>query len=239
MFWVRQVVPLGAALALAGCVTAPPMSPAFVVIPGSTKTMAEFQQDDSICRQHASALTGYGTPAQNATGAVPSGAGSTSAAPPAGTNNSAAQPPGRTTSSAAGTGPDKGTGPPITGQPNEVAYDQCMAARGNLVQPAPQAYDATYAGYGYPYDYYDFGFPYADYYDGFYGGWGWGVGGVFVYDRYHHGPFFHDRFHGGGYGRFAYAGLGHGGFGHGGFGHGGFGHGGGGHSGGGSGGGHR
>jgi hypothetical protein len=214
MLLVRQVVPLGA-LALAGCVTPPPTSPAFVVVPGSTKTMAEFQQDDSICRQHASALTGYDTPAQNATGgAVPNGASGTSAA----------QPPGKTTSSAAATEPSKGASPPITGQPNEVAYDQCMAARGNLVQPAPQPYDATYAGYGY----YDFGFPYADYYDGFYGGWGWGVGGVFVYDRYHHGPFFHDRFHGGGYGRFAHAGWSHGGWGHGGFGHGGGGHSGGG-----------
>jgi hypothetical protein len=100
----------------------------------------------------------------------------------------------------------------------DTRFLQCMAARGNVVTPAPANYAAGYPGfaygYAYPFGYFD---PYPIYFGGIYGG--------FAYGGWRYRSW-------GGHG-----GWGHGGWGHGGWGHGGWGHaGGGGHGGG---GGHR
>lgn len=44
---------LGAALLLAGCVTAPPTSPSVTVLPGTSKNFDQFRGDDGECRQYA------------------------------------------------------------------------------------------------------------------------------------------------------------------------------------------
>ena len=44
---------LGAALVLAGCVTAPPTSPSVTVLPGTNKNFDQFRGDDGECRQYA------------------------------------------------------------------------------------------------------------------------------------------------------------------------------------------
>jgi hypothetical protein len=214
---VRIVAPLAAGLALAACATPQP-GPPVTVLPGKGRDLAAFQQDDAICQRHAVALTGYGDLAQPATPQAPVGT------PPASTayGTSPATPAGSGTATASAS-------VPLATQPeNETSYLQCMAARGDTVQPQAAAYPTYGYAYGYPDDY---GYPYPLYDDGFYGGFGWGG-----WPR--HGRFGgHEEWHGGfAHNGFGHGGFGHGGFGHGGFGHGGFGHGGGGHGGG---GGHR
>ena len=128
---------LGVNLAVSACVAGPPPGPMGVVAPGKDKSQAAFQQDQSVCQQHAVAQTGYGNASQNpadhlpADGTLPGSAGgSASAAVPSG-----------------------------TAPPGEVSYLQCMAARGNIVQLASAG--GYYDGYSYPYPYpYGYGYPY-------------------------------------------------------------------------------
>ncbi len=128
---------LGVNLAVSACVAGPPPGPIGVVAPGKDKSQAAFQQDQTVCQQHAVAQTGYGNPSQNpadhlpADGTLPgSGGGSAAAAVSSGT-----EPPG------------------------EVSYLQCMAARGDIVQLASTG--GYYGGYSYAYPYpYGYGYPY-------------------------------------------------------------------------------
>jgi len=196
------------------------------VLPGKDKDLAAFQQDELVCQRHAVAHTGY-------TAAPPSGAPVATDGAAAGLANN-----GSTHDKAGGdkTGSDTVVGvpvapgatavnvPPADGiQPfDEAGYLQCMASRGDTVQPIPAQYATSAYTYdsAYPYGYvygYPYGYPYSYYDGGFYGGFGWGGWG-------------HGGWHRGGWGRagWGHAGWGHGGWGHGGFAHGGFGHGGGG-----------
>jgi len=220
-----RFAPIGVALTLAACASSPPGYPV-AVLPGTGKDQAAFQQDVRVCQQHAVAHTGYTDSALSAPPDTPAGI------TPNGATQAAPLIPGNATANAVA---------PAGTQPFDAAgYLQCMAARGDTVQPQPYAdAEAAYPyGSAYP-DGYAYGYPYAAAYpypfydDGFYGGIGWGG---FGNGHFHHGGFAHGGFaHGG----FAHGGFAHGGFGggfaHGGFG-GGFGHGGGGHGGG---GGHR
>ena len=182
---VRKAAPFGIALTLAACVYQSPPLSRLSVLPGKSKSLAAFQQDNAICQQHAVTHTGYNDLA-----------------------------PSSTTNPSNGTGPNgSATATAIDPEPPDSAgYLQCMASRGNTVQP-----EGTYAAlpypYGFSYGYADafgypvgYGYPYPFYDGGFYGGFGWG-------GRY-----------GGGWGRRSY---GHGGFARGGYGHGDFAHGGG------------
>jgi hypothetical protein len=209
-----KFAPIGVALALAACASPPP-GYSVAVLPGIGKDTAAFQQDEQVCQQHAVAHTGYTNRALSAPPETPAGITPNGTAPaaPANAAANAVVPPG--------VQPFDATG-----------YLQCMAARGDTVQPQPYGYaDAAYPygnvypdgyAYGYPYaaDY-----PYPFYDDGFYGGFGWGG---FGNGHFHQGGFVHRGF---GHGGFARGGFAHGGFAHGGFAHGGFGggHGGGGH----------
>ena len=56
---------LGVNLAVSACVAGPPPGPMGVVAPGKDKSQAAFQQDQSVCQQHAVAQTGYGNASQN------------------------------------------------------------------------------------------------------------------------------------------------------------------------------
>ena len=55
----------GVNLAVSACVAGPPPGPMGVVAPGKDKSQAAFQQDQSVCQQHAVAQTGYGNASQN------------------------------------------------------------------------------------------------------------------------------------------------------------------------------
>jgi hypothetical protein len=209
----RRLAPVAVALALGACATSPPGYPV-TVLPGTGKNLAAFQQDQAVCEQHAVAHTGYGGPGQPGATNLPAG---TASSPRNGASEGGPAGPGVTTANAAV--PANAAGPGGNQPFDGVGYLQCMASRGDTVQPQPGAYGATAFGYGAPYGYaygypYDYGYPYPFYDDAFYGGFGV-VGGGFA-----HRGFFHRGF--------VHGGFGHGGFGHGGFGHGGFGHGGGG-----------
>jgi len=86
---------------------------------------------------------------------------------------------------------------------DEYAYDQCMAARGNIVESPPADYVPPPYAYAYPYP---FGYPEAVLGGGLFAGFAFGP-------RFHNRFFHHDHF--------AHGGLHNGHFGHGGFHHGG------------------
>ena len=52
---MKKLLVAAAALALAGCETAPPapMGPSVLVLPGSSKTFDQFRVDDNECRNYA------------------------------------------------------------------------------------------------------------------------------------------------------------------------------------------
>jgi hypothetical protein len=188
---IRRLLLCGAVLALDACAQQPVPNPASVVMPGPGKDAATFQVDDSICRQHAAAGTGYGdlapqpapkwnVPVRDVPNAQP-------------TQANALQPPEVTI-------------------PNQQQYLQCMAARGNAVAFVPPQYGAAdnWDGYPYPYDW-----AYSDYYlwpYGFYSG-----GFIAVFGNGFHGGQFHRRFFHDGASFHTFAR--HGGFAHGGFAH--------------------
>jgi hypothetical protein len=210
----RTLALLGVNLAVSACVAGPPPGPMGVVAPGKDKSQAAFQQDQSICQQHAVAQTGYGDASQYPANPVPANA----------------MPPGSGDGSANGTAPGSGGGsasarvPSGIEPPGEMSYLQCMAARGDIVQLTSMG--GYYDGYGYPYPYpYAYGYPYYGYgyplYGGLVAGWGGWYGWGWRRGGWGHGYW--------GHGYWGHGGWGHGGWGHGGWGgHGGFGHGGGG-----------
>jgi hypothetical protein len=226
----RRLLPLGAALMLGACAEGRPSGPAVIVVPGSGKDFAAFQQDDAICRRHAAANTGYGNPTlPHAEGlnAVPSGitgeAGSAWAAgTTSGAGTAAGAPAGSGTSGANASGafaPE----PPVATVPDQLGYLQCMAARGDTVHSEPTGYakTANWDGYTYPYDYaypypYGYGYPYGFYDVGFIGVFGGGFHDSGFHRRFFHDGGFHRGFvHGGGFHRGGFHGDGsHGGGGH-------------------------
>jgi hypothetical protein len=211
----RTLALLSVTLVVSACVAGPPPGPMGVVAPGKDKSQAAFQQDQSVCQQHAVAQTGYGEASQNPADHPPPNE----------------TPPGPGSFSANATPPSSAGAavPPGTEVPGEMSYLQCMAARGDIVQMT-SAGGYSDSGYGYPYAY---GYPYYGYdyplYGGLIAGWGgwygWRHGG-WGHGYWGHGGWGHGGWGHGGWGHGGWGG--HGGFGHGGFGHGGFGHGGGG-----------
>ncbi|HYB43962.1 MAG TPA: glycine zipper family protein, partial [Candidatus Methylomirabilis sp.] len=127
---------------LGACATVPP-GPNVMVLPGSTKTFEQFQQDDAICRQWAGASTGM-SPGDAATNsAVTSGAVGTILGAAAGAAiGAAAGNPALGAAAGAGggllfgsaAGASAGSYAGMTLQRRyDIAYVQCMYAKGNLV----------------------------------------------------------------------------------------------------------
>jgi hypothetical protein len=145
----QRLAPLGIALALGACAATLPPGPPIAVLPGTGKDLAAFQQDELICQQHAVAHTGYGSPAGSAATGRPE-----SAENGASLNATAGAAP-----VAAGTTAANAT-VPVGAQPfDEAGYQQCMASRGDIVQPQPAGYAAAAYRYGYLYPYpYDYPF---------------------------------------------------------------------------------
>ncbi len=193
---LNRIIPLGAALALGGCVVA--TQPALVASPGQGKSQASFQQDEASCRQQASQAA-YASP----------GAG----APPVDTTT-------RSGNAASWQRYDTAYAQCIAGHGDTVQPLAYAPGYGGYAYP----YGGYAYGYPYPYGYgYPFGFVYPGYFGGFYPGIGFGFGyGGFGYGRFGYG--YGRGFGYGGYGHGFGGGFGHGGFGGGGGFHGGGGH---------------
>jgi hypothetical protein len=154
--------PLAAALVLAGCVTVP-VGPSVMVMPGSQKNLDQFQIDEAACRNHAQSIIGgpnAGLPARDAA-AANAAAGTLLGAAAGAIIGSASGQAGPGAALGAGTGLLVGSaaGSDVAGYSSrslqrsyDVAYMQCMYARGNQV-PGRVAYrgrSSTYPPPNYP-----------------------------------------------------------------------------------------
>lgn len=151
------LLPLAAALLLAGCVSVP-TGPAVTVLPGTYKSFDQFQVDDANCRQYANGMIGgpnAGHAAQDAAAANAIGGAALGAAAGAIIGSVTGQ---------AGAGAAIGAGSGLlfgSAAGNNVAYAssysmqrrydsayvQCMYARGNQI-PGRVAYSSGPPGYG-------------------------------------------------------------------------------------------
>ena len=176
--------------ALGGCAEPPPppqSPPLLVAYPGPTKTTAQFQADDAVCRSAAS----------HPAGAIASGPGSPMRAP---TTSGGNETPSSATPDPAA--PQLAGTPPTPPSTPGTVYLQCMAAHYNIVQPVAPDVPVAYTYYD-PYPVY-LGF--GDYYPFLYGGYfGFGYfgryGGYRGFHGYRGGYGFRDGFgYRGGYG---------------------------------------
>jgi hypothetical protein len=123
---------LGIALALGACAATPPPGPPVSVLPGADKDLAAFQRDELICQQYAAAHTGYGSPAGSTATGSPTGAPGSAANKVSGNGTGRATPVAGSTTAA-------NAAVPVRTQPfDEAGYLQCMALRGDTVQPQPE-----------------------------------------------------------------------------------------------------
>lgn len=137
------IVSVAAVAVLAGCVTVP-VGPAVVVLPGSRKTLEQFNADEIACRNYAQAVIGGPNAAQPANDAAAANAviGSALGAAAGAIIGSASGQAGAGAAIGAGTGLLFGSaaGSNVSGYSSyqlqrnyDVAYIQCMYARGNQV----------------------------------------------------------------------------------------------------------
>ena len=151
---------LAGVLAMAGCAVVPPSGPTVMALPGQGKSFPVFQQDDYSCRGYAQQQTGYQQPGQAANNAAVGSAvlGTAIGAAAGAAIGAAAGNPGAGAAIGGATGLLGGSaiGANNAGaiqaslqQRYDVAYTQCMYARGNTVQAPPPSY-ASYPVYGYP-----------------------------------------------------------------------------------------
>jgi len=142
-----QFVSLAGVLALAGCVTVP-TGPAVIALPGTAKSFDQFRADDVSCRQYAQYSLGPGaervaadTAAANAAGGALLGAAAGaiigSATGQAGPGAAIGAGTGLLFGSAAGA---NAAGYSYYGMQRhyDMAYLQCMYARGNQVPSGPR-----------------------------------------------------------------------------------------------------
>jgi hypothetical protein len=171
------------ALVLGGCATQP-AGPTIAVMPSPNKPFDVFMQDQAACTGYASQMTGGQAQAANnqaVGGAVLGtalGAG-LGAAAGGGAGAAIGAASGAVVGTGLGEGYSAGAGYGIQQRYN-IAYAQCMAAKGNQVPTTQAAYGAPapYAAYGYgygydPFDFYPYGYGYGY---GPYGYWPVGIG---------------------------------------------------------------
>jgi len=136
-------IPLAAVVVLGGCVTVP-TGPAVMVLPGSHKTLDQFYADDMACRGYANAMLGGANAGQAAANAATSNAvaGTAIGAAAGALIGAAAGDAGAGAAVGAGMGLLVGStaGSNVAGysyytlqRDYDVAYMQCMYARGNQV----------------------------------------------------------------------------------------------------------
>ncbi|HEX8012171.1 MAG TPA: glycine zipper family protein [Casimicrobiaceae bacterium] len=146
---LRYLLPLAAALVLAGCVTVP-TGPAVMALPGTGKSFDAFRADDISCRQYAQSSLGPvpGQPGANAAAANALGGAALGAAAGA-ILGSVSGEAGHGAAIGAGTGLLVGSaaGANAAGYSSyhlqrtyDAAYLQCMYAKGNQVPAGPRYY---------------------------------------------------------------------------------------------------
>ena len=138
----------------------PPMGPMVQVMPGPSKPMGEFQNDDAICRGLAQNAVRGQAEAANQNAAVATGLGTLGGAALGAAIGAAAGNAGAGAAIGAGTGLAAGGLYGASGTANaqgsiqaqyDNAYAQCMYARGNQVPgyaPPPTAVPASYSSAG-------------------------------------------------------------------------------------------
>ena len=170
-----------AALALNACAVAPPTGPSVMALPAQGKSFEQFQQDDATCQQFASARIGNGSPQQaaNESGVGSAAIGTVIGAAAGALIGAAAGDPaigaaigggsGLLVGSSAGVSNAYASGAALQ-QRYDMAYTQCMSAKGESVPMAhngsasyPPLYAyrmyPAYPGYYYP-GYYSYYYPY-------------------------------------------------------------------------------
>jgi hypothetical protein len=144
---LHYILPLAAALVLAGCVTVP-AGPAVMALPGSAKSFDDFRADDVSCRQYAQYQLGPvpGQPAADAA-AANAAAGTLLGAAAGAILGSVSGNAGHGAAIGAGTGLLFGSaaGANTAGYSSyqmqrvyDHAYVQCMYAKGNQVPAGPR-----------------------------------------------------------------------------------------------------
>lgn len=134
---------------LAGCVTVP-TGPAVMVLPGQQKSLEQFRADEDVCRQYAQAAIGgpYAGQAASDAAAANAVAGAAIGAAAGAILGSVSGQAGQGAAIGAGTGLLFGSasGSNVAGYSSytlqrnyDVAYMQCMYARGNQVPGATAA----------------------------------------------------------------------------------------------------
>ncbi len=189
---VRGVAVGAMTLALGACATQP-AGPTVAVMPAANKNFDAFQQDQYACTSYASQQVGGQAQQANDQGVGGAVLGTVLGA---GLGAAAGGGVGAAIGAASGAVVGSGAGAQYSGyagygiqQRYNIAYAQCMAAKGNQVPTTQAAYGAPaggysdaayypYYGYGYaPYGYYGY-YPYGYWPYGYgYGlgfGWGWG-----------------------------------------------------------------
>ena len=167
-----SVALLIAALALGACTIVPPSGPSVMALPAEGKSFEQFQADDDTCQQYASDRIGNGTPQQaaNESGAASAAVGTTIGAAAGALIGVAAGDPaigaaigggsGLLLSSMIGMSNAYASGAALQ-QRYDIAYTQCMVAKGESVPlaqndsafyPSHYAYRwyPEYPGYSYP-----------------------------------------------------------------------------------------
>lgn len=138
-----MLVPLTAIAVLGGCVTVP-TGPAVTVLPGSRKSFDEFRYDDAVCRNHAQSAIGGPAAGQAAADAAAANAavGAALGAAAGAIIGAASGQAGHGAAIGAGTGLIFGSaaGSNVAYASSyamqrdyDVAYTQCMYAKGNQV----------------------------------------------------------------------------------------------------------
>ncbi len=181
---LTSFVALAGTLALGACVATPPTGPNVMALPPQGKDLTAFQQDDAGCRQYAWQQIGGQSPAMaaqqstvnsailgTAVGAAAGAAlGAASGNPGAGAAIGAAS--GLVVGSASGVGAGQVSSANAQ-QAYDIAYAQCMTAKGNTVSMAATAPVYPYRAYAYPYPLvYAYPYPYPYPYVQFEYGWG-------------------------------------------------------------------
>jgi hypothetical protein len=157
---------------LSACAVAPPTGPSVMALPAQGKSFEQFQQDDATCQHYASARIGNGSPQQaaNESGVSSAAVGTAVGAAVGALIGTAAGDPaigaaigggsGLLLGSAAGVSNAYASGAALQNR-YDMAYIQCMSAKGESVPiaqndlapyPPPYAYRMypAYPGYYYP-----------------------------------------------------------------------------------------
>ena len=146
------VIPLLAVFLMTACVSVP-TGPSVMSLPGSSKSFEDFQSDDALCRQWASQQTGT-TPSQSAAesgvgtavlgtvigAALGAAIGAAAGSPATGAAVGAGF--GLVGGSAAGAGNAYASGAAVQRR-YDIAYTQCMYAKGNQVPAGRRAGPAS------------------------------------------------------------------------------------------------